>query len=472
LIVLCPAAWFFLKWNQNPGETPAVLVAPFRNLSDDETDEFFSDGLTDEIIDSLARVPGLRVMAHGSSFQLKDKPIDIRQVGKQFHVHAVLEGSVRRSGNRLRITAQLGDGSSGYILWSQSYERDSQDVLVIQREISKAIANALGVKLAAKNGPQGKTPASVNPEAYRDYLKGRYFRNKLGQDNVIAAIDFLNQAINKDPGYAPAYADLAHCYVMMANSESKPLSECIPKIRAADEKALELDDTLGEANLGLAAISEYAFNWPAAEQKFTRALELSPGSAYAHHLYSEYLLRMGRTEEALAQAKEAAQLDPVSPFMASSLGMALYHTRKFDDAIAAFRIALALDPDFYMARGGLGMSYIRKGLHSQGLNEIQAAKGPYYYKLIAAYGHALSGDFPLARQIVTEMLEKAKDRPLRAMAVAQVFIGLNEKDQAFEWLQKAVQEPDPMLRLKTDPTYDPLRSDPRFNKLLQKMNLS
>jgi TolB-like protein/Tfp pilus assembly protein PilF len=460
-------------------ETPSVAVLPFVNMSDDKQDEFFSDGLTEELIDSFARVPGLHVVARTSVFQYKGKPIDVRKIGRELNVLTVFEGSVRKYGDRLRITAQLNDATNGYHLWSQSYDRELKDTLAIQREISQAITAALGMKLApaSAGGSNGllNGAAPLQPEAYQDYLKGRYFLDKYTAEGNKTALGYFEQAIAKDPNYAPAYVGLANCYADEPVYAALPL-DAIPKIREAASKALQIDPALGEAHIDLALAFQYDTNWPAAAEEFKQGLRLSPGSAEAHRRYASYLDNIGRVDEGLAESRTALELDPVSPYMAQGLARALFHMHRFDDSIREYQKALALEPNFGRTRQGLGRAYLFKGSYAEGLRETQKAlqiMGDDSVMMSQlGYAYAVTGNTAEARRILDSFLEKFKHGGFSARAITEVYIGLKDRDRAFEWLRKAVDQKEVNVYLKTEPVYDTLRSDPRFADLLRRQGLN
>jgi TolB-like protein/Tfp pilus assembly protein PilF len=466
----------FLRWNsgRSSNELMSIVVTPFVNGSNSADDEMFCDALTDAIIDSLTKVQGLRVVARTSAFQYKGKDIDVRQVGEQLDVRWVLGGSVRKLENGLRINVQLSDTADGHILWSESYERDPRDLLAIQREMSQVITTSLETRLGIVGQSPDRREAGVDPEAYAEYLKGRYFWNRVGIENTRTAIEHFNRAIAIDPNFADAYMGLAHCFLgLRSQLDNASADEMIPKIRAAAMKALELDPTLGEVHVDLANISIHAFDWRSGRQELMRALELAPGSAYVHQAYATYLLRIGQVAEATAQYKEAERLDPLSPLMSYSVGVGLYNERKFDEAIAALRSALDLDPGLPIAHLMLGKIFFMQGKHDQGLAEFRAAgRLGTQANSYLAYGYAVSGEITKARGILADLLERSQAEYVRAVHISRIYLGLGEKDNAFAWLQKAVHENDPELRLKTDPMYDPLRSDPRFQDLLRQMNLN
>jgi TolB-like protein len=479
-VVFVAGAVFFLyqrSQHQSPG-VASIAVLPFANLGD-EQNEFFSDGLTDELIDALGRVPGLRVVGRTSAFQLKGKTRDLREIGRELNVTSVLEGSVRQSGTRLRITAELDDTSNGYRLWSQSYDRDLKDAIAIQREISNAITERLGSALMNSGTPNHlrlalSSTASVNSEAYQDYLRGRYFWNRSTLSNVNKAIESFQRSIAEDPNYALSYVGLAGCYVAIPRHLAVSTRDLAPKIRAAANKALELDGTLGEAHLDLAEAHASEFEWKAAEEEFRKGLELSPGSAVGHRWYSTFLGRVGRLEESLKEAQLALQLDPVSLIASFEVGQSLYGLRRYDDAIDQFNKTLAMDPNYGFARIGRGMTLLQTGKLKEGVADLQLAsqlleKDPRSTSALG-YAYAVSGDVPAARAILNDFLKQAMTGHFRAALIADIYVGLRDKNAALDWLGKSIDEGDSPA-LKEQPAYDLLRSDPRFPKLLARMKL-
>jgi len=478
--ILVVVSVYFFPFKRPGANTPinaaSIAVLPFVNLGE-ESNEFFSDGLTGELIDSLGRVPGLNVVGRTSVFQFKGTTLDLREIGRKLNVRTVLEGSVRQADGRVRITAELDDTSNGYRLWSQSYDRELKDILAIQREISAAITNSLGGAFVDPGSPTRLTtftPGAVNAEAYQDYLKGRYFWNRSTGGNVNTAIQYFEQAIAKDPNYALAYVGLAACYVALPRHGTATTRDLAPKIRAAATKALELDGTLGEAHLDLGQAFASEFNWQAAYSEFNRGLELSPGSAVGHRWYSTFLARLGRLEESQAEARKALELDPVSLIAADTLGQAVFRLRRYDEAIGQFERTLAMDPDYGLARLDLGLVYVQKGMYLRGLSEIQMARQLLGNDLRATaqlgYAYAISGQEAAARKLLNDFLDQSKHEHIRSVFVADIYVGLGDKDAALRWLQKSIDEGD-SPPLKEDPIYDPLRADPRFSKLVAQMKL-
>ncbi len=456
----------------------SIAVLPFLNLTNDKESEILSDALTEELINSLARIPGLHVMAGPSVFQYsvlryKDQARDIGQAGRELNVRNLLKGSVWVSGGRVRISAQLEDASNGYQLWSESFDRKLDDLLAIQGEISRAIMQSLGVELAgAASLKAGVLPS---PAIYQDYLKGLYFQNQSTAENIRTAIEYFERAVASDPKFAPAYRGIADGYARIAAFTSTPSEEVIPKIRTAAAKALELDDSLGEAHLDLARAYSIEWNWPAAEREFHRALDLSPSSAAVHHYYGEHLLRAGSLEEALAEGRIAMELDPISPHSAQFVARALYYLRRYDDAIDQLQKALNLHPSSGISHQLLGLVWLaRSKTYSEGLSETELARkfmeaDPWVTSQLG-YAYAVTGKSKEARAVLDQMLADSGGY-VRALPVARVYIGLGDRERAFEWLRKAVEQRDVSLMLKADPLYDDLRSDKRFDALLKAANL-
>jgi len=463
-----------------PRANPSVAVLPFHNLGDTK-DESFSDGLTDELIDSLGRVQGLDVVARRSAFQFRNNTLDIREIGEKLNVRTVLEGSVRIYGNRLRITAELDDTSNGYRIWSDSYDRDFKDVLFVQQDISRAIVAALGAEFT-RNGSANLLKFSppkitaVDAEAYQDYLRGVYFWNKQTADSIRVAIGYFEQAIAKDPTYAQAYTGLARCYVNMPAFTRMRAREIIPKITDLAQKVLELDSSLAEPHITLAYASFLNYDWARAETEFKKGLELSPGDAVAHRWYATYLTNVGRLPEALTESEKSQQLDPVSPYMLDGTAHDLYLMRRYDEAIEQSKKTLALDPQFGFAHLRIGAAYLQKRMYPEAIAELQVARQqmPNSPSPAAqlAYTYAVSGNAQKAREILRGFLEESTREPFPPHPIARVYIGLGDKDSAFEWLGKAVEARDFNLNLKAEPIYDSLRSDPRYAHLLERANLT
>jgi len=470
-----------LEWSKRE-QAPvgaSIAVLPFRNLGDVK-DESFSDGLTDELIDSLGRAQGLHVVARTSAFQFRSPTLDVRQIGRKLNVGTVLEGSVRIYGSRLRITAELDDAANGYRVWSDSYERDFKDILFIQRDISQAIVGALSAEFASRGSPQKLTfppsrPVPVNAEAYKDYLRGVYFWNRQTSESIETAISYFDRAIATDPAYALPYTGLARCYVNIPAFTRTQWREVTPKIRELALKALALDNGLAEPHIDLAYAAFLNYDLAVAEAEFKKGLELSPNDAIAHRWYAAYLSNVGRVDEALRESRISQELDPVSTYVLDGTARALYLLRRYDEAIEQYKRTLALDPEHGPAHRGLGRTYLQKHMYSEAIAELQRGNKEMRSNPAAAadlaYAYGISGNTADARKTLRELLGESAGRPFPAKPIAQIYLGLGEKDLALEWLEKAIEAQEVNLYLKGDPIYDSLRSDPRFARLLHKAYL-
>ncbi|HWE24410.1 MAG TPA: hypothetical protein VG496_10800 [Myxococcales bacterium] len=459
--------------------TPAsasVAVLPFVNLSRDKDDEYFSDGITEEVINALANVEGVRVVSRTSAFAYKGKTLSVRKIGEELAVATVLEGSVRREGNELRIVAQLINASDGYHLWSKTYDRQMSSVFAVEDELARSIATALRPQLlkgSAAGASLVQRPTESN-EAHDLYLRGRYFWAKRTETDLNHALGLFQKALEIDPNYALAHAGIADCHVLLAEYGSKEVGEAISKARTEAHKALELDGTLAEAHatLGLIAFDEY--DWATAESQFKRAIELRSGYATAHHWYALLLTVLGRFPEAQAEAARAVGLDPASLVVNNMVGVVFYNSRDFSHAIEAFRRTLELDPAFVTAKEFLACAYVAAGKYNEGLAEIEDVQGKETLEAVAIRAWVLShtGDNAGAARLVKELDERARVEKTHPGILAALYGKLGEKDRAFAILDKAVTEQDFFVReLKVSPIWDPLRTDPRFAKMLKRVNL-
>lgn len=455
----------------------AIAVLPFINLSADNENEYFSDGLTEEIIHALGKVKGMSVVARTSVFQFKGRAYDIRKLGEQLNVQTVLEGSVRKAGERLRITAQLINVLDGYHLWSETYERKMEDVFAIQEEISNAIVNALK-PICQEELPLVRR-AYENLEAYHLFLKGRFHSRKRTEEGLKRAIEFFHQATEIDPDYAAAYAGLAESFSLLAHKGLFWPRDVMPKARNAALKAIALDDQVSEAHMALGFVeSAYDWEWEKAEHHYQQALQVaSYGNAEAHHWYSsDYLAPLGRLDEALEQIQHAQFVDPLSHLINSSLGFVLIMRREYDRTIDHYRKCLELDPSYYHFYTGLGRAYAQQGMLEKALDFFLKGKElsgdlPYITGVIA-HCHAMMGRFSQAEKLLGELLLLAQERYIPSSTLALVYSGLNKMDEAFRWLERAFAERESSLvYLNVYPTYDILRQDPRFHALVGRMGL-
>jgi len=462
-------------------EQASIVVLPFENLSADKENEYFSDGLAEDIIDALTQVPGLRVMARTSSFAFRGKEADVREIGARLNVEHILEGSVRRAGSRIRVTAQLVKASDGYHLWSQRFDREMTDVFAIQDEISQAIVEKLRVRLAGDR-PLVKR-YTENPAAYDLCLKARYHLLKMTREGREAGRRYCEQAIALDPNYALAYVMLAESYFWSAFWGAINPRDAFSRAKSAALEALRLDDTIADAHSALGTVlGSGEFDWHGAEREFRRALELSPSSAGVRYDFAWcyamwFLFPLGRVEQALTEMRRALELDPLDPFYNTLFGYLLCVMRKFEPAVAQLQHAIDLDPTFFFSHWFLAVTYMHDGRIDEAIvagkkaNELSGRHALTLGSLGASYGRAGRG--AEARQLLEELTARRRSTYVPSSALAWAHMGVGELDESMEWIARGIEERDPILvtALKSAPTYDRLRSHPAFQALLRKMNL-
>jgi serine/threonine protein kinase len=456
---------------------PSIVVLPFTNVSSDPENEFFADGITEEIINALAQIESLRVAARTSAFSFKGRNLDPRTVGESLNVTTILDGSVRKSGNRLRITAQLISVADGYQLWSERYDRELQDIFEVQDEIAKTIANRLKVTLRAERQEPLVKAGTKNLEAYQLYLKGRFHMNMRTPDGFGEAVEYFQEAIKIDPAYAVAYNGLAEAYTLASFLNAFPPIELMPKAKVAAAKALEIDEGLAEAHVSLAYSSfGYDWDWTAAGKHFEQALALNP-RCVTYHLYCPlYLSSLGRFEEALEVANRALDLDPASPSASHLLSVQFYLARQFDQAIQECHRTLEMAPDLFLVYMLRAQAYVGKGLYQEALLELGKSptlrRGDPPFVALRGYVHGLLGERSQALQMIEELNALSKLRFVPGFYFALVYAGLEDKDQAFAWLEKTCEERFiRLVYLNIEAFWDPLRSDPRFAKLLRRVGM-
>src|SRR6184192_825663 len=479
--LLAAAAGLFVL--SRPHGTPAlagptgqsIAVLPFVNVSGAPQEEYLSDGISEELIDALSKLPQLQVVARPSSFAFKGKNEDVRQIAQALQVATVLGGSVRRAANRLRVTAQLTDARNGYNLWSETYDREMGDVFAVEDEISHAIMRALQVHLVTGDSLTLLRRPTHDVEAYELYLKGRYFYNEGGFGPVQQALAYFQQALAHDSNYALAYAGIADVYQRLTASTYLRPREGMPKARAAVLKALALEPTLADAHASLGdQLCVYDWDAPAAERELRRAIELNPSVANAHYFYANCLLAHGRLDEALAEARRAHELDPLNPEVATGLPWALYVARRYDDAIAVQQKSLDLDPGSAHAHMLLALPLAGKGSYAEALAEARkmaalAGDAPNFAGIFG-YVAGRAGERAEAQHILTALERRPPGNT--AFAIALVHLGLGHTDQALRWLQAAYEERAEWLVMVTPaPCFDSLRPDPRFSALMSKIGI-
>jgi TolB-like protein/DNA-binding winged helix-turn-helix (wHTH) protein/Tfp pilus assembly protein PilF len=451
----------------------ALAVLPLENLSGDPSQDYFADGMTDELITSLGRIGALRVISRTSVMQYKSTKKPLPEIARELGVDAIVEGTVLRSGNRVRITANLLHAPTDRHLWAESYERDMRDVLALQNEVADAIGREIKLKLTPQEQARLVRTRPINPQAHELYLKGSEVIWQGGDPNK--SREYFQQAVQKDPNFAPAYVGIARAYWVLGASDALPAVEAFAQQKAFARKALELDDSLDSAHLAVAEALFFGdWDWPGAEREFKRTLEANPNSEEAHFMYSRYLASLDRREEAIAEAKRALEINPVGSSSTVGLGVAYYFGRNYDEAMSQLKKALKLNPAPIVPLF-LAWTYREKGLYKDAIREILGLHDLNLF-LPAEVGHlgntyARAGNKAEAQKILRRLIEKSGKEHVGHYAVALIYAGLGEKDRAIEWLDKAYEVHDKgMCFLKVDPPLDPLRSDPRFQDLLRRMN--
>ena len=476
---LVPALVILMAWIVHSASRPSsnirsLAVLPLESLSGDASQDYFADGMTDELITDLGKISALRVISRTSVMPYKRVRKSLPQIARELSVDAVVEGTVLRSGEQVRITAQLIQASADKHLWAESYEGDLRDTLALQKKVARAIAEQIRINLTPQEQAVLKNVKVVNPEAYEAYLKGRYFWNKRTADGLKKAIDYFNQAIEKDPNYAQAYTGLADSYALLGDWEYGILApkEAFPRAKAAATKALALDNTLGEAHTSLAfSLDLFDWDWASAEREFRRAIELNPGYATAHHWYAWHLSEMGRNREAIAEMRKAQNLDPLSLIISADVAEILLVAHSYDQAIEQSRKTIDMDPNFAVAHYELGQALVQKHMYKEAIAELQKAielsGGSTTCTSNLAFAYAASGRRKEAVKILSDLKNRSKQN---ASEIALMYVGLDEKDQAMTWLEKAYEQRfNPSILLR--PAFDPLRSDPRFQNLVRRIGL-
>ncbi len=451
----------------------SLAVMPFENAGGDPNAEYLSDGIAENLINGLSKIPTLRVVPRSLAFSYKGKETDPRKIGRELNVRAVLIGRVAQRGDSLNIQAELVDVNEVSQLWGQQYNRKLSDLIVVQEEISKAVSEKL--RLRPAGGPSKQS--TENAEAHQLYLKGRYLWNRRTGQTLRRAAEYFQQAIDKDPNYALAWAGLADCYAQYSFYGVTAPRDAFPKAKEAATKALELDGTLAEAHASLLFVkTSYDWDWSGADKAFQRAVELNPNYASAYNSRQAYQIALGRTEEAVAAARRSEELEPLSPILGAVAGRSLYHAGRYDDALEHLRKVLEIDANFYATRLYIGWVYEEKGRMAEAVAEFEkcidlsggdpASRG--------ALGHALGvwGQRDRARRVLEELKQDSKRRYVAPYYLAAIHISLGERDQAFEWLEKAYEDHSPWLMwLKMDPRFKSIKGDPRYLDIRRRMGL-
>lgn len=481
LVLLISAAGYFVIAKLFPKTTApnapidSIAVLPFENGTQDPNTEYLSDGITESLINSLSRLSGLKVIPRSSVFRYKGKEQNAQKVAAELNVRAVLTGSVKQVGDRIVITVRLDDANQH--IWGEQYQRPFTDILAMPSEIAQEVSAKLSLKLSGAEQQRLRKLDTKSPEAYQFNLMGNYEANKHTQTDLQKAIDYYNQAIERDPNYALAYFGLSLCYGVLGNNYLRP-HEVYPKAREYAAKALAIDDTLSEAHSGMSAVNlYYDWNWAAAEKELNYAQTLNPNNAEAHLLRGDCFEIMGRFDEAQAERKRSLEIDPLVLRFSMVAGATLYFARKNDEAIEQLKKMINFEPRYVLAYYYLGQAYEQKKMYAQAIATFQKGidQAERHPQLVASLGHAyaLAGQRDKALQAVEELRQTAKRRFVSPYLIAVIYVGLGENEQAFVWLDKAVEERSFFLIwLKVEPLMDSLRSDPRYTSLLLRVGLN
>jgi TolB-like protein/DNA-binding winged helix-turn-helix (wHTH) protein len=462
-----------------PVRIQSVAVLPLENLSHDPEQEYFADGMTEELIMNLGKIGALHVTSRTSVMRYKRTEKSLPQIARELNVDGIVEGTVQRSGDRVRITAQLIDARADQHLWAKSYERDLRDILALQDEVAQAIANELKIELMPHGQARPASSRPVDTRAYEAYLKGRYYSGKRTEKELKKSVEYYEQAIKIDPNYAPAYAGMADAYALLGFRGNLPSNEALSRAKAAALKAVELDDSLAAAHASLAFIAEtHEWDWPAAEREYKRALELNPGYAAAHNWYAGYLMYVGRFEEGIAEAKLARDLDPLSLPVNNALAGRFLVAGRIHEALEQLQKTLDMDPHFAPAHQTLGWAYLNMGKHEEAIQEFEQAiqlsgTNDMDQMVDLGFAYAASGKREKARRILAQLKKLHEQGLVPSGSIGILYGALGDKDEAFAWLDKAYAERDPELTyIKVrNRRFEPLRSDPRFQDLLRRMDL-
>ena len=455
-----------------------LAVLPLANISMDPNDQFFADGMTEELISRLSKIRRLRVIARTSVMQYKGTTKGVSEISRELNVANIIEGSVRKAGNKVRIRIQLTDARSEEHLWSDDYDRDIKDIFAIQTDVAQRVARALEIQLIGDEQRLIKQEATNNLDAYDLFLKGRYFLGKRTEESLNKAGDYFQQAIQRDTAYALAYVGVSDAYIALALLEFLPPHEAFPQAKAASVKAIEIDPSMAEAHASLGVVKfQYDWDWPGAEQEFKETLRLNPNYGSGHHYYADFLKALGRFDEALDEIRKAQQLDPLSLAINTGVGHVLYLSRRYDEAIEQYRRTLELDPNYLQARLWFGRPFLQKGMYQEAIKELEAAVelsgGSIIATAMLGHAQAASGNRTEALKMLDELMKRSERQYVPSYWIGMVYIGLGDLDQAFAWFDKACEERSSWLAwMNVEPRFDMLRRDSRFPFLLKKMRLT
>lgn len=470
----------FRRWLWRPASTPKIkslVVLPLENLSGDSDQEYFADGMTEELITELTKINSLHVISRRSAVYYKETKKTLPQIAQELGVDAAIEGTVQRSGDRVRVSAELVEGRTDRQLWAETYDRDLKDVLALESEVARAVALEIQLRLTPQENARLARNGAVSSDAHEAYLKGLYYWNKLSEDDLWKSIEYFKQAIRLAPDFAPAYSGMAFSYTLLASQEFVAPQAGYPKAKELARKALELDENLADAHAALGFIICYwDWKWREAEKEFIRAVELEPNGERGHHVYALYLNDMGRPEQAIAETKKTLDVDPLSVLARWNLADFYMTAGQPEQAEVEFQKIFELIPDSSDGHQGLGMAYTLENRLNDAIAELQAAEklstDNIWIKASLGYTYAVAGKRNLALKIIDDLKQISKRKYVAADLLAMIYSGLGDKDSAFEWLETAFRQRDDQLPgLKVDPFFASLRSDPRFADLVRRIGL-
>jgi serine/threonine protein kinase/Flp pilus assembly protein TadD len=478
IVVIAGIAFYLFMPSSRPSSvnSKSIAVLPFTNMSGNSEDEYFSDGVTEDILTQLSKIADLNVISRTSVMQYKGTKKTIREIGKELNAGVILEGSIRRAGDQVRIVAQLIDATNDRHLWAETYDKEFKQIFAVQSEVAQKIAGALEAKLSSAEKERIESRPTSNTEAYNDYLKGRHHWNKRTAEDLKKALGYFNQAIGKDPTYAAAYAGLAETYVLFPEYAGEKASEMYPRADAAARKALELDQSLGEAHAVFGLIKLDQWDYAGAEQEIKKAVELSPNNPSARQWYSLCMLFQGRLDEALVEMNHAHDLDPLSLVINADIAYNLLFLRQYERAIEQFNKTLELDQNFVIALAGICEANVMKGSYGDAIETCTKARAiggddPFVLGALG-YTYARSGRRDDASMVLDKLLQLSDKGSPVSFFVALVYEGLGEKERTFQWLEKGYQQREIYMRgLNVDPVWDDLHADPRYVSILKRMGL-
>ena len=459
------------------GIQASIAVLPFANMSADPENEYFGDGLAEELLNALAKIKDLKVAARTSSFSFKNKNIEVSEIGTALNVNTILEGSVRKAGDRLRIVVQLINASDGYHMWSERYEGELKDVFDLQDRITMSVINELKVRFVSEEIDSVRDRYAENVEAYQLYLKGRYHFLKLTPPETWKGISYFEQAIAIEPNYALAYAGLAAAYVTFPMTSDGPPKEFFPKAKAAAEKAIEIDNRLSETYAALFWVNQwFDWDWDECERTCLRSIELNPKSADGYEAYAHLLSNIGRHDESIEMIERARSLDPLHLRINALEGQFLVHAGRIDEALERLKKVLELEPRFWLTHIFSSSAYTAKGMYAEAIESAQKARdfsGSTHPIAFLGFALAKSGRDAEARALLDELFKMSAEQYIPQPHIAMIYNGLGDTEKALEWLELGYNERDcRMAFLKVEPKWNNLRSEPRFIELMKKMNFS